>query len=79
MIKAGDLVEVIPDSKRGLRHGTTMDKADCLHRYYVYYGTILLVTGDAFTTKTGNRHIQVLHPAFGVIECDESCVELVSS
>ena len=78
MIKAGDLVEVIPGSKSGLRHGMIMSKDTCSDGFYVYYGTILLVTGDAFTTKTGNRHIQVLHPAFGVIECDESCVKLIS-
>jgi hypothetical protein len=78
MIKSGDLVEVIPDNKNGLRHGTTMDKADCLHRYYVYYGTILLVTGDAFTTETGNRQIQVLHPDFGLIKCNENAVKLIS-
>jgi hypothetical protein len=79
MTKAGDLVEVIPDSKSGLRHGTIMDKADCLRGHYVYYGTILLVIGDVFTTETGNRHIQVLHPEFGPIECNENAVELVSS
>jgi hypothetical protein len=74
MIKSGDLVEVIPDSKSGLRHGTLMSD-----KFYVYYGTILLVIGDAFTTEMGNRHIPVLHPDFGVIECNENAVELVSS
>jgi hypothetical protein len=79
MIKIGDLVEVIPDSKSGLRHGTVMGKDDYSPRFYVYYGTILLVIGDAFTTETGNRHIQVLHPHWGIIECNENAVELVSS
>lgn len=77
MIKAGDLVEVKPDSKSGLRHGTIMGKDADFHRFYVYYGTILLVTGDAFTPETGNRRIQVLHPEFGTIECEESSLELV--
>jgi hypothetical protein len=77
MIKAGDLVEVIPDSKSGLRHGTVMGKGS--PRFYVYYGTILLVIGDAFTPETGNRHIQVLHPHWGIIECNENAVKLVSS
>ena len=79
MIKAGDLVEVIPDNKNGLRHGTTMGKDACSHKFYVCYGTILLVIGDSFTTEIGNRHIQVLHPEWGLIECNENAVELVSS
>ena len=79
MIKSGDLVEVIPGSKSGLRHGTTMGKDADFHRIYVYYGTILLVIGDTSTTEMGNRQIQVLHPDFGVIECNENAVELVSS
>lgn len=79
MIKAGDLVKVIPDSKSGLRHGTTMGKDAEFHRFYVHYGTILLVIGDAFTTEMGNRHIQVLHPDFGLIKCNENAVKLVSS
>lgn len=79
MIKAGDLVEVIHDSKSGLRHGMIMRKDACSHKFYVYYGTILLVTGDAFTTEMGNRQIQVLHPDFGLIECNENAVELVRS
>lgn len=79
MIKSGDLVEVIPGSKSGLRHGMIMSKDADFHRFYVYYGTILLVIGDASTTEMGNRHIQVLHPDFGVIECNENAVELVSS
>ena len=79
MIKSGDLVEVIPDSKSGLRHGTIMGKDADFHRFYVYYGTILLVIGDASTTEMGNRQIQVLHPDFGLIKCNENAVELVSS
>ena len=79
MIKSGDLVEVIPDSKSGLRHGTIMGKDACSPMLYVYYGTILLVTGDAFTTEMGNRQIQVLHPDFGLIECNENAIELVRS
>jgi len=79
MIKIGDLVEVKPDSKSGFRHGAIMGKADCSHTFYVDYWTILLVTGDAFTPETGNRHIQVLHPDFGLIECNENSVELVKS
>ena len=78
MIKSGDLVEVIPGSKSGLRHGMIMSKDACSDGFYVYYGTILLVAGDAFTTEMGNRHIQVLHPDFGVIECNENAVELIS-
>ena len=78
MIKSGDLVEVIPDSKSGLRHGTTMGKDAEFHRLYVHYGTILLVIGDAFTTETGNRQIQVLHPDFGLIKCNENAVKLIS-
>ena len=79
MIKAGDLVEVIPDSKSGFRHGMIMRKDACSPMFYVYYGTILLVTGDAFTTEMGNRQIQVLHPDFGLIECNENAIELVRS
>jgi len=80
MIKAGDLVEVIPGSKSGLRHGTMMFRdSSKFSIVYVHYGTILLVTGDAFTTDIGNRHIPVLHPEFGSIECEESSIELVSS
>jgi len=75
-VKAGDLVEVIPGSKSDLRHGTMMFR-NSSKLFYVHYGTILLVTGDAFTPETGNRRIQVLHPDFGTIECEESSLELV--
>ena len=82
MIKAGDLVEVKPDSKSGFRHGAMMCKDACSYKFplvYIHYGTILLVTGDVFTTEMGNRHIQVLHPELGLIECNENSVELVKS
>jgi hypothetical protein len=77
-VKAGDLVMVSVDSRRGFRHGTMMFRNSSKSSIvYVHYGTILLVTGDAFTTDIGNRHIPVLHPEFGTIECEESSLELV--
>ena len=83
MIKAGDLVIVKPwdtHNKYDFRHGQLMYRQNnCTTEYsffYIPYGTILLVTGNTFTTYSGKRRMPVLHPAFGVIECDESCVEL---
>jgi hypothetical protein len=77
-VKIGDLVMVSVNSIRGFRHGTMMFRNSSeFPLVYVYYGTLLLVAGDAFTTDMGNRHIPVLHPEFGTIECEESSLELI--
>ena len=82
-MKAGDLVTVKPckpHNKYDFRHGQLMYRqGNCASEYSLFYiphGTILLVTGNAFTTGSGELHISVLHPEFGVIECNESYVEI---